>query len=308
MVTEEQAAVLAIAKVTPTSMPQTVELLRACTSAAALLRGEEPGDEDHAAVASRLRELVTSDELEWARRLIADASSANARLVTVLDPDYPKNLHDVHDEPPFLFYSGTLERADRRAIAVVGTRKASAEGLALAHALARDLAAHGVTVVSGLARGIDTAAHEGALEAGGRTLAVFGTGIRQVYPAENRDLAVRITTNGACLSQFWPDSPPTKQTFPRRNVVTSGLALGTVVIEASGTSGASQQARHALRHGRQLFLVESLVLREEWARRIAETPGVHVVTRPDDVLDVIEALLGDGGHLPRDVPPLTLAS
>jgi DNA processing protein len=142
-----------------------------------------------------------------------------------------------------------------------------------------------------LALGIDAAAHEAALDAGGRTVAVLGTGINRVYPPANRDLAVRILERGAQVSQFWPDAPPTRVTFPMRNVVTSGMALGTVVVEASGTSGARLQARLCLEHGKRLFLLRSLVMHEEWARRYAERPGSTVIDSVDEVVEVVDEFL-----------------
>ncbi|MBB5075865.1 DNA protecting protein DprA [Nonomuraea endophytica] len=133
--------------------------------------------------------------------------------------------------PPILFTKGTPAE-DTRAIAVVGTRQASEQGLRTASAVARDLALVGVTVVSGLAKGIDAAAHRAALEAGGRTVAVIGTGIDQSYPAENRALQRQISRDGLLLSQFWPDAPPSQRNFPMRNAVMSGYAAATVVVEA----------------------------------------------------------------------------
>jgi DNA protecting protein DprA len=158
----------------------------------------------------------------------------------------PPTLRLIYNLPPFLFIRGAITDADLRSVAVVGIRTASADGISRAGQLARLLAGEDVTVVSGLARGIDTAAHTAALEAGGRTIAVIGTGINRYYPAENRALADQITKRGAVASQFWPDSPPTTYTFPRRNITMSGIAQGTVVIEASSTSGAKMQARLAL--------------------------------------------------------------
>ncbi len=145
----------------------------------------------------------------------------------------------------------------------------------------------GVTVLSGLARGIDTVAHQACLDAGGRTIAVLGSGIRRVYPPENAGLAERIAEHGAVVSQFWPDTHPTSYTFPRRNVVTSGMSQGTVVIEASATSGAKMQARLAVEHGKQVFLLHSLVTEREWARKYLKRPRVHEV---HDVADILRLL------------------
>lgn len=212
----------------------------------------------------------------------------NGELVTVLDDAYPANLRMVHDHPPFLFVRGQLDLDDDRAIAVVGTRKPSDEGKKAAYQLAGELAQRGITVVSGMAAGIDTAAHRGALGARGRTIAVFGTGLNRIYPAANRGLAEAIASQGAVVSQFWPDRGSTRWTFPVRNIVTSGLAIGTVVVEAGPTSGARQQAQHALRHGKHLYLLQHLVEHQDWARQMIDLPGVIATDDVDEIAESIE--------------------
>lgn len=229
------------------------------------------------------------DDLTHARQRVAAeleaADRIGARLVTVLDEDYPANLRLVPNLPPFLFMLGTeLEPADIRAVAVVGTRDATEKGLERAGRMARLLSENGVTVVSGLARGIDTAAHTAALDAGGRTIAVVGTGITKTYPAENKSLSARIQEQGLVASQFWPTAGGARWTFPRRNAVMSGISQGTVVIEASHTSGAKMQARLALEHGKRVFLVESLVTKQKWAQTYATERGAIVVKTVDDVI------------------------
>lgn len=212
------------------------------------------------------------------------AEEAGAKLVTVLDRDrYPSNLRVIPSPPPFLFYRGELHREDARSVAVVGTRGASDEGKKRARTLAEKLTAEGVTVISGLAKGIDGAAHTGVLEAGGRTIAVVGTGIMRTYPKENEQLAERIAAAGAVVSQFWPDAPPTRYSFPLRNAAMSGISQGTAVIEASSTSGAKMQARLALEQGKRAFLMSSLVTCEEWAQRYLERGAIEVHS-VDDVM------------------------
>jgi DNA processing protein len=211
------------------------------------------------------------------------------QLLTVLDDSYPQNLRTVYDRPPILFVSGQLRPQDARSIAVVGARRASTAGLAAAASIADALARAGYLVVSGLAAGIDTAAHEAALAAGGRTAAVIGTGLRHTYPPENAALQQRIAAKGAVLSQFWPEAPPTRRSFPRRNAVMSGLALGTVVVEATARSGARLQSRLALAHGRPVFLWRTL-LDEPWARQVAQRPGVHVIDEAAQVMQAVERL------------------
>lgn len=229
---------------------------------------------------------------ELADRVSAEleaAESVGATLVTVLDPGYPANLRLIPNLPPFLFYRGVLSDDDVRSVAVVGTRSASEAGIRRSAKMSRLLAEQDVTVVSGLARGIDTVAHQAALDAGGRTIAVLGTGITLCYPSENRDLAEAIIANGALVSQFWPSSPPSRYTFPRRNVVMSGISQGTVVIEASSTSGAKMQARLALEHGKKVFLIRSLVTSQPWAKTYADTRGAIEVADVDEVITRLAA-------------------
>ena len=225
---------------------------------------------------------------EWVATTIGQASAEGIRVTTVLDEDYPANLRLVFNLPPFLFYRGELRHDDARAVAVVGTRNPSEDGIARARRLSALLAQNGVTVLSGLARGIDTAAHEACIEAGGRTIAVLGTGIRRTYPPENRPLMERIAETGAVVSQFWPDSPPRTDTFPRRNIVTSGMGQGTVVIEASATSGAKMQARLAMEHGKRVFLLSTLVEQHQWTHRYVAR-GAIVVHGVEDILRLLQS-------------------
>ena len=245
--------------------------------------------------------LFAPEEPPWldtARVDVRQWLARGIRLVTVLDEGYPANLRQVHDRPPLLFIAGALEQADDRSIAIIGARRASAEGLRLAASFAGNFVRNDFTVVSGLAAGIDRAAHEAALAHGGRTVAVIGTGLlHQSYPPENAELQRQIAARCAVVSQFWPDSPPTPKTFPMRNAVMSGLSRGSVVTEASERSGARVQARLALAHGRPVFLLERL-LRQEWARELARREDVHVVTCAQDVIAVVET--GISGEQARE--------
>ena len=255
------------------------------------LRTGHAAEESPDAIKSLAALTAAQDDLGHRQRTVEEmlkgTEGDGTLLTTVLDEDYPVNLRMIYNLPPFLFYRGTLRSDDALSVAVVGTRKPSSAGLSRASEMARLLVDAGVTVLSGLARGIDTAAHQACLDAGGRTIAVLGSGIRRVYPPENGILAEQITEHGAVVSQFWPDAPPTSYTFPRRNVVTSGMSQGTVVIEASATSGAKMQARLAIEHGKQVFLLHSLVTEREWARRYLDRPRVHEVA---DVADIVRLL------------------
>lgn len=214
------------------------------------------------------------------------AADVGAHLTTVLDRDYPANLRLVPNLPPFLFVRGQITDGDTKSVAVVGTRKPTDAGIRRAAKMSHLLAAQDVTVVSGLARGIDAVAHRAALAAGGRTVAVLGTGITKCYPGEHSDLAEEIAGSGALVSQFWPTRSAAKDTFPRRNVVTSGISQGTVVIEASSTSGAKMQARIALDHGKKVFLIRSLVTAQPWAQGYLERGAIEI----GDIDEVIAQL------------------
>ena len=168
---------------------------------------------------------------------------------------YPRPLLEIHDPPPMLFCSGELLEEDSLAISVVGARHATHYGKRVAERLARGLATAGYTIVSGLARGIDAAAHRGALAAGGRTIAVLGSGLLNVYPAEHAELAREISQNGAVLSEVPPDRPPKSTAFPARNRIVTGMSLGTIVVEAADRSGALISARLATEQGREVFAV-----------------------------------------------------
>ncbi len=286
----EQAAVLALVAHSRLSWSQVAALIEGAGSALRLVRRDWSGFEPFEVQEANMLGHVRDDDVDAYVRLIEELAADGVKLLTVLDEGYPRNLRQVYDRPPFLFIRGQLVPEDERAVAVVGTRRASERGLEQASTLARELAQRDVTVLSGLALGIDGTAHEAALEAGGRTVAVMGTGITRIYPKAHEELARRIVGQGALVSQFWPDSPPTKISFPMRNAVMSGMAIGTVVIEAASKSGAKMQARLALEHGKLLFLVKDLVMQEDWARRYAEHPATTVVEDVEDVLDVLSAM------------------
>ena len=237
-----------------------------------------------------LSAISASDRLRWAQTVEA-LRADGVSIVTSADDAYPANLRMIHNRPAVLFVRGEVIPSDSRAIAVVGTRDASDEGVRAATSVARQLAGRGITILSGLAAGIDTAAHAAALNAGGRTIAVFGTGIHRVYPQQNRGLASSIAASGACVSQFMPNQSGTKWSFPVRNIVTSGLSLGTVVVEAGPTSGAKLQAHDALRHGKRLLLLRRIVEHQEWARELAKRPEVAAFEDVDEIVAAVEVEL-----------------
>jgi DNA processing protein len=230
--------------------------------------------------------------LEVAARELAEWDEKGWLLVTILDPDYPNRLRAIHQAPPVLFARGTLIQ-NEPAVSVVGSRKASERGLSIAAAVAQELVSRRITVISGLAHGIDAAAHRATLAAGGRTVAVIGTGISKAYPAENRDLQEEIASRGLVLSQFLPDAPPQKHHFPMRNATMSGYGLATVVVEAGEHSGARGQARMAVEHGRPVVLTDAVVERNEWAQALLGRPGVHRAASLAGVLSVVDGIIAD---------------
>ena len=188
-------------------------------------------------------------------REIERLQATEISVTTLGEADYPEALRWIPEPPPVLYIWGTLRHEDSLAVAVVGSRKPSPYGQLAAQRLSTELAQYGFTVVSGLARGVDSLAHQGALQAGGRTIAVLGSGINVVYPPEHRRLYEAIRDQGAVVSEFPFDTKPDRWNFPRRNRIISGLTLGTLVVEASDQSGSLHTARHALEQGREVFAV-----------------------------------------------------
>lgn len=301
MLNEQQAQLLALCAIRVDGKSVDWSLLARCALKGqldSLCAGDIPEQSQAARRAKPLLiEGLRGDPSERLRRVeeeMALAQKCEARLVTVLDPEYPQNLRTVRDLPPFLFYKGKLQsNADNRSVAVVGTRDASEMGVARAKRVARELGEAGFTIVSGLARGIDTAAHETSLHFGKRTVAVIGTGISRCYPRENGPLADQIAHEGVIVSQFWPSRSPGRDTFPRRNHVTSGISRGSVVIEASRTSGAKMQARIAAEQGRSVLLLRSLVESQEWARRMVESGKATRVDGTEQMIDKLVSPVAD---------------
>lgn len=189
---------------------------------------------------------------EQAEANLALAERLQVQLIPYTSPHYPKRLLEIADHPVLLYVKGEIAKKDQRCLAVIGTRAASIYGQEMAHRLSCELAQAGFTIVSGLARGVDTAAHRGALEAG-RTIGVLGSGLACIYPEENRGLAEFICQRGALISEFPMTTPPDRSHFPQRNRIVSALTLGTILIEAPLKSGAMLTMRNALEQGRPLF-------------------------------------------------------
>ena len=208
------------------------------------------------------------------------------RLLFETDSEYPEALREIPSVPLSLAIQGDLLPRDRLAIGIVGSRRCTAYGRKIAEQLATDLAAKGITIVSGLARGIDAAAHAGALKAGGRTIAVLASGLGNIYPPEHKDLAREIANQGALLSEAPLDGPPIGGLFPQRNRIISGLSLGVIVVEAAARSGALSTAHHALEQNRDIFAVPGRVgdAASEGTNQLIKN-GAFLVRNADDVLE-----------------------
>ena len=215
-------------------------------------------------------------------------------LVTFLDENYSFNLLNIYDPPPFLYVKGEFKKEDKIAVAIVGSRFASHYGKLVTERISQDLALEGVTVVSGMARGIDTSAHRGALSVKGRTIAVLGCGIDINYPAENKKLKEEIAANGALVSEFNMSTPPASSHFPVRNRIISGLSLGVVVIEASHRSGSLITARLALEQGRDVFAVPGSVdsLRSRGTHKLIKEGAKLVEDAQDVVIELLPQIRG----------------
>lgn len=177
------------------------------------------------------------------------------KIVTIKDESYPSRLKDIYDPPPLLYIRGEINKCDELAVAIVGSRRTSPYGRWITEKLSFELAQNGVTIISGLARGIDSVAHKGAISGGGRTIAVLGCGVDIIYPPENHNLFYQIEKHGAIVSEFPLGSPPEGGHFPRRNRIISGLSIGVVVVQASSESGSLITAGFALEQGREVFAV-----------------------------------------------------
>ena len=230
-----------------------------------------------------LRKQVNLDE-------VCDHIEAQGiQVVTWEDANYPRRLKEINQAPPVLYIRGSIEMADDWAVAVVGTRRVTPYGRQVAIELARYLAQNGVTVVSGLARGVDAVAHSSALQAGGRTIAVLGNGVDVVYPPEHRKLSGEIVGAGALISDYPVGTPPESQNFPPRNRIISGLSLATIVVEAGEKSGALITAEFAVEQGREVFAVPGSILAAQstGTNRLIEQ-GARPLLKMSEILDVLK--------------------
>jgi DNA processing protein len=240
-------------------------------------------------IGEKIVSAILSVKKEQVDREFLVARKLGLRIITWDSPEYPRSLTYIPDPPIVLYVKGSIREEDILAIGVVGSRRASLYGLANAERISVQLCGRGFTVVSGLARGIDTAAHNGALKSGGRTIAVIGSGFNRLYPEENRALADSISRQGAVVSEFPVDAPPLRQHFPRRNRLISGLSLGVVVVEAARNSGALITAHFALEQGREVFALPGKIdSANSFGTNDLIKQGAKLVASVDDIIEELQ--------------------
>jgi DNA processing protein len=230
----------------------------------------------------RVRKGVSLEQV-WQR-----LQSMDVQVLTWDDEGYPRHLKEIDQPPPVIYIRGTLTPEDEWAVAIVGTRRVTAYGRQVTEEIATSLARNGVTIISGLARGVDSLAHQAALNAGGRTLAVLGSGVDLVYPPENRKLAAQIIEHGALVSDYSLGTPPDGVNFPPRNRIISGLAMAVIVVEAGQTSGALITASFAAEQGRDVFAVPGNIHapQSQGTNRLIRD-GAQPLLNPQDVLEAL---------------------
>ena len=238
--------------------------------------------------AASIKNFMAPDSI---RRELEQVHQKGLGIITLADSEYPSLLREIPDPPPFLYVSGNLEGSIRN-IAVVGSRHATAYGISTTQTLCADLSAFDVTIVSGMAIGIDTAAHQGALAGNGKTVAVLGSGLNNIYPTENQKLFKRITENGAVITEFELDAEPEAHHFPIRNRIISGMSLGTVVVEATRKSGSLITARLAAEQNREVFAVPgSIQSFKSTGTHTLIKQGAKLVENAQDVLEELTAFM-----------------
>jgi len=269
------------------------ELLRRFGNPEAILNASERSLREVPGVGETLaRKIVTWKEEINIEKELELIEKRNIRVLTIEDSGYPIPLSKIFAPPLILYVKGELLPKDTAAVAIVGSRRPSIYGKMTAEKLGRELGARGLTIISGMARGIDSAAHKGALSSGGRTIAVFGNGLGIIYPPENKALADEIAMSGAVISEFPMLTTPERGNFPRRNRIISGLSLGVVVVEAARRSGALITADCALEQGKEVFAIPGRVDSPiSWGTNNLIQQGAKIVTTSDSIVEELEPLL-----------------
>lgn len=239
--------------------------------------------------AENLKKFSLWDDVE---KQIKDLGKRGISVVCFNEPSYPEVLKEIPDAPVVLYVKGAYQPEDHYGIAVVGSRKHTAYGEAVTQRISGELASAGFTVISGMARGIDTFAHKSALASGGRTIAVLGSGLDVLYPSENRGLAEKIAASGCLISEFPPGTQPNRENFPRRNRLISGLSMGVLVVEAAEGSGSLITASIALEQNREVFAVPgNITSRTSAGTNILIRQGARMVLKTDDIIEELAPVL-----------------
>jgi len=238
-------------------------------------------------------------------RIYENIQKGSIHIFTWNDPEYPRLLKEIDQPPPTLYVRGDLKLEDEWAISIVGTRRVTAYGRQTTEELASYLAENRITIVSGLARGVDSIAHHSALKSGGRTIAVLGSGVDIIYPPESKQLADRIIENGALVSDYPPGTPPDAANFPPRNRIISGMSIGTVVVEAGAKSGALITATFAVEQGREVFAIPGNIHapQSEGTNSLIQQ-GARPLLHMHDVLDALNLVQLKEHHAMRELIPL----
>ncbi|MFC1555129.1 DNA-processing protein DprA [candidate division KSB1 bacterium] len=266
-------------------------------------------DKFDTALANQVKKSLNDNKLsEKVENQLRTLEKHSGRIITLWDEEYPENLKNIYNPPVLLFVKGNILKSDKNSVAVVGSRNVSDYGKLSAERISEDLASKGLTINSGMASGIDAFAHKGAINAGGRTLAVLGCGIDIVYPAENVSLYKEVVKNGAIISEFPLGTKPWPGNFPARNRIISGLSLGTVVVEAAKRSGALITASAALEQNREVFAIPGNISssRSEGTNALIRDSAAKLVQNAGDI--IAELNLNDTGRKPEEPesPPVKL--
>lgn len=300
---EEQRALIALSLVPGVGAGRMRALLAQFGAATAVMSASRAALTQVNGVGPQTAAAITAfDDYAAVDRQLERADQIGATLLTPWDERFPTRLRQIYDPPGLLWMRGTLAQADTRALAVVGTRRCSDYGRRQAYRFAQALVQHGFTVVSGLAYGVDAAAHRGALDAGGRTIAVLGSGVNRIYPTRHVGLAQSIVEQGALLSEYPLDAAPDASNFPERNRIVSGMTLGTLVVESHREGGALITARLALEQNREVFAVPSALGRPAGVgtNRLIQRGHAKLVTDVDDVLEELTGELASA-----EAPPVS---
>lgn len=234
----------------------------------------------------KIKRIRGFDSWDIVEKEIKAIKRHGVRIIKYTDKQYPESLRNIEDAPVILYTKGDFIEEDKFAIAMVGSRQMTEYGKNIAYRLAHELSSMGLTIISGMARGIDTVSHMGALNAGGRSIAVLGTGIDRLYPPENKGLFKKITNSGCIVSEFHIGTPPNKENFPRRNRLISGLSIGVLVVEASIGSGSLITANYALEQGKEVFAIPgSIFSRYSEGTNALIKRGARLVQKTEDILE-----------------------